>query len=135
MRKVMLVLAVAAVLAAGCGSSSKKTSSAPPVSLPGQTNNHGAKAVKDGASIEVEADDFYFGPTFINAPAGAKVTVELKNEGKATHTFTSTSLNVDQTLSPGQKMNVQVTLPSSGPVEYHCKFHQGQGMQGAFVIA
>ena len=49
----------------------------------------------------------------------------------------TTSLNqtLNQTLSPGQKMSIQVTLPGSGTVQYHCNFHQGQGMQGAFAVA
>jgi plastocyanin len=137
MRKLMLVLAVMTVVAAACGSSkgSSSSSTATKPSLPGQTNDHGSKAVKDGAKFEVEIDDFYFEPTFIDAPAGAKLTLELKNEGKTTHTFTSTALNVDQTLSPGQSMDVSVTVPGgAGSTEFHCKFHQGQGMQGAFAV-
>ena len=137
MRKFVIVLALLAPIAAACGSSSKSSSSssnATKPSLPGQTNDHGSKSVKNGGKIEVEQDDFYFSPTFIDAPAGSKVTLELKNEGKTQHTFTSPTLNVDQTLNPGQKMDVDVTLPASGPVEYNCRFHQGQGMQGAFSI-
>ena len=137
MHKLAVALTVVALMATACGSSSKSSSSsssATKPSLPGQTNDHGTKSVKNGGKLEVEIDDFYFSPTFIDAPAGAKVTLEIKNEGKTAHTFTSTTLNVDQTLSPGQKTDVDVTVPSSGPTEFHCKFHQGQGMQGAFAV-
>ena len=58
----------------------------------------------------------------------------MKNEGKNAHTFTSTALNVDKTLQPGQDMDVQVMLPQTGATEFHCNFHQSQGMQGAFFF-
>ena len=71
-----------------------------PVSLPGTTNDKGTKS-PTGNEIEVELDDFYFSPTFIQGTPGQALTLHLKNEGKNTHTFTSTALNVDQTLQPG----------------------------------
>src|SRR5712692_8373425 len=67
----------------------------PPVRLEGKVNNKGSKTVKHG-KIEIEADDFYFKPTFIKAKPGTTVTVELKNEGKAQHTFTIPSLGIDK---------------------------------------
>ena len=81
-------------------------------------------------------DDFYFNPTFLKGGTpGSTITVHLKNEGKASHTFTSTALGVDQTLAPAQTADVQVTLPQSGASEFHCKFHQqSNGMQGAFFF-
>jgi len=125
---------VAVLVAAACGGDNKSSSSAP-VSISGKVNNHGTKDVKDGDSIEVEADDFYFGPTFIKGPAGAKITVELANEGKATHTFTIDDQKIDQKLAPDAKTNVSVSLPASGVLVYYCQFHQNQGMQGALFTA
>jgi plastocyanin len=127
-------VAMAAVLvAASCGGDNKSSSSTP-VPLDGKVNNHGEKDVKDGDSVEMETDDFYFGPTFIKGAAGAKVTLELQNEGKATHTFTIDSLKVDQSLAPDAKATVEVTLPASGVLNFYCKFHRNQGMQGALFI-
>jgi plastocyanin len=123
----------AVLVAAACGGDNKSSSA--PVSVPGKVNNHGTKDVKDGDSIEVEADDFYFGPTFIKGPAGAKLTVELHNEGKAKHTFTIDDQKIDQQLDPDAKANVSVTLPASGVLVYYCQFHQNQGMQGALFTA
>ena len=79
-------------------------------------------------------DDFYFNPTFIQGTPGQSLTLHLKNEGKNAHTFTSAALNVDKTLQPGQDMDVQVMLPQAGATEFHCNFHQSQGMQGAFFF-
>ena len=124
----------AVLVAAACGGDNKSSSSAP-VSISGKVNNHGTKDVKDGDSIEMEADDVYFGPTFIKGPAGAKITVELANEGKATHTFTIDDQKIDQQLDPDAKATVPVTLPASGTLVYYCQFHQNQGMQGALFTA
>ena len=125
---------MAAVLVAGACGGDNKSSSAP-VSIPGKVNNHGTKDVKDGDTIEMEADDFYFGPTFIKGPAGAKITVDLENEGKAKHTFTIDDQKLDQELDAGAKATVSVTLPASGTLVYYCQFHQNQGMQGALFTA
>jgi plastocyanin len=124
----------AVLVAAACGGDNKSSSSAP-VSISGKVNNHGTKDVKDGDSLEMEADDFYFGPTFIKGPAGAKVTLELHNEGKAKHTFTIDDQKIDQQLDPDAKADVSVTLPASGVLVYYCQFHQNQGMQGALFTA
>lgn len=62
--------------------------------------------------------------------------MSLKNDGKTQHTFTIDGLGIDQTLNPGQKATVMVTLPASGATNFYCRFHgpQGsnQGTQGAF---
>ena len=103
--------------------------------LAGSTTNKGTKDVS-GSSVDVELDDFYFSPTFLKGGTpGSTITVHLKNEGKASHTFTSAALGVDQTIAPDQTADVQVTLPQSGATEFHCKFHQqSNGMQGAFFF-
>ena len=56
----------------------------------------------------------------------------MNNEGDSTHTFTIDGLGVDQELKPGESADIDVTLPASGTVAYYCRFHKGQGMQGAF---
>lgn len=134
MRRIVITLAVAALVLAGCGKDKESTSSgAPPVSLSGTTNNHGSKTAT--GTMEVELDDFYFGPTFVKATPGQRITLELKNEGKSTHTFTSPGLgNVDEQLAPGASKTITVTAPQAGNVTYFCRFHQGQGMQGAVYV-
>lgn len=82
----------------------------------------------------MELDDFYFGPTFVSASAGQAFTLELKNEGKETHTFTSTALGIDEQLEPGQKRTVRVTAPQSGVALVICRIHQALGMQGAIFV-
>jgi plastocyanin len=107
-----------------------------PVSLPGVVNNHGTMDLSLGGNkptLKLEADDFYFAPTFVKTKRGATVTVEFKNEGKMPHTFTIAKPHIDVVLQPGQKRTVTVTLPTAAKsLPFYCRFHQGQGMQGAF---
>ena len=154
-RPVMIWLGLAVVLAAflaACGddysstSASNSTTSAsessettgsaggsPPVSLSGQVNDHGTKALS-GDKVEVELDNFYFEPTYVAADGGKTVKVELKNDGDTAHTFTIDGTDIDVVLQPGDKQTVEVELPDSGQLVYYCRFHQSQGMQGGFAV-
>lgn len=143
-----LVLALGLV-AAACGSSNAPSSggsspggsptpSAPEseseggtITINGDTaNNHGEQTVS-GDEIKVEMDDFYFEPTIIKGDPGAKVKVELDNEGSNTHNFSIDAQNVNQTVNSGEDGDVEVTIPSSGQVEFYCAFHKSMGMVGA----
>ena len=118
----------------GGGTSGSASSMAKAAGLTGKTNDHGQGKVADGKSIEVEMDDTYFEPTFIEAPAGATFTVELANEGDMPHTFTVDSLDIDEQLDPGDKTEVEVTMPSSS-TGFHCNFLAQMGMQGGLIVA
>ena len=123
----LLALAVALPTIAGASVTGKRK---PPVQLPGKVNNHGQKAVK-GTSIDVEQDDYSFGPTFIKAKPGTTITVNLENEGRNQHTFTIADQNIDRSVDPGGEASVQVSVPATGVVTFFCRFHVGRGMQGA----
>ena len=127
--------ALACLALVGCGKDDEAGSGgSAPVALSGTVNDHGTKDLAGKDEFELELDDFYFGPTYIKAAPGAKVKVELKNEGSMPHTFTIDALSVDQTVNAGQEADVNVTLPASGAVAFYCKFHKGQGMQGALYF-
>jgi plastocyanin len=135
MRKLLAVLATAAVaLGLGlAGTAGASTAAAKgPVTLKGKVNNKGAGVVKNGA-VDVEADNFYFKKTFLKGKAGSTVTVKVENEGSVTHTFTIDNQGIDKTLQPGSKATVKVKIPKNGKIaNFYCRFHVGQGMQGAF---
>lgn len=151
----LAALALAAALAlSACGSSSSDAGSdtgsqaggasaasttAPagqaPVALSGKVNDHGTKDLSgDGATptLSMELDDDYFSPTYVQVAPGAKVTVELENEGAMAHTFTIDGQGIDQKVEPGKKAKVTVTIPQSGSLAFLCDFHVKAGMQGAF---
>ena len=158
MRKLLVVLAAMSLFAVACGdddyggsnstsagaapAGSSAGSSAeegeepagePPVALEGDVNNKGTAEIT-GDSVEIELDDFYFEPTFLKGTPGATVHLELSNEGDAAHTFTSDALGVDEEIAPGDTAEIDVTLPMEGAVQFHCNFHDGMGMQGAFFF-
>ena len=127
MRRLLTTMVMAVtLLAGGCGSDE------PPVNLAGKTNEHGTKTAGD--DLAVEADDFYFGPTYIKADAGQQFSVEIHNEGGARHTFTSPALGVDLELEPGARRTLTLKAPASGTAEFHCRFHEIEGMQGAIYV-
>ena len=132
----MRSVAVATVIclaAVGCGKDKGSNGAEQaPVSLSGQVNDHGKKDLGSKDEVDVEQDDFYFGPTYIKAKPGSTIKVELENDGNVPHTFTIDGMNVDVTVDKGTRKDVSVTLPSSGAVVFYCRFHRGQGMQGAF---
>jgi plastocyanin len=141
MRKLVVAALVLTLGLAACGKDSKSSStnastggtaaSGAPVQLPGQVTDKGTKDATGATSLAVEQDDYYFKPTFIKATAGQKLTLTVKNEGKASHTFTSTELGVDKELKPGESASIDVTVPSADATLFFCRFHQSSGMQGA----
>jgi plastocyanin len=131
MRKILLIAAALALMTAACGDDDDGGGGAP-VELEGTVNDDGGNGEVSNGEVEMELDDFYFGPTFTKAEAGDTVTISLFNEGDTTHTFTIDSLGVDEELEPEATAEVEVTLPESGAVRYYCRIHQDQGMQGAF---
>ena len=135
MRKLVILMAALVLFGAGCGSDTKTATTTGSSVLPAGTADHGTAKAKDG--MEVELDNFYFGPNVIEATPGQSFKVELKNEGSAPHTFTIDSLGVDVTVAPGQTGEATVTAPAAaGTVQFYCRFHKSsKNMQGALVVA
>lgn len=105
-----------------------------PVSLEGEVNDQGTEQLS-GTELEMELDDNYFGPTFVEGgEAGATVTVALQNGGERRHSFTIDGTDLDVVVEPGDSGEAEVTLPDSGSLNFFCRFHRNSGMQGAFVV-
>ena len=131
--------ALALVAATACGDdggseASPSASAGAPVVLAGTVNDHGTKDATSAKEVEVELDDFYFGPTFVRGAATTTYTLKLKNEGDVVHTFTVDGFPVDVTVQAGATGDATIALPGSGAVRFYCRFHAGQGMQGAFYL-
>ena len=87
-------------------------------------------------AVSLEQDDFYFQPTTLKGEVGKPLQVALKNEGQASHTFTIDSLNIDQTVKPGETMTVSVTPKAGGDLPFYCRFHKASnGMQGTITVS
>lgn len=161
--KLLVSLAVLAMVGAACNSSSSSTTSgstggSSPTEQPSasESSSEGgtptpttlgteqANFVKQEdasgqSSLEIEADTDdgvnYFSPTVITGSPGQKIEIELKNESDSVkHNFTVEDQNINQDLDPGQDATVTVTLPSSGTLEFHCEYHQSAGMVGQFTV-
>lgn len=117
------------------GSGTSTPSGGAPVELSGPVNDRGTGTVEADNEIDVDTVDFAFSPTFIQATPGQTVRIEISNEGGAPHTFTSDALEVDQEIGPDEDATVEVTVPQEGAVGFYCRFHRGQGMQGAIFTA
>src|SRR5438093_9673210 len=110
MRRSFALLAVLALVAAfgaeACGGSDEE-----------KTTTQGTTP----GAVSLEQDDFYFQPTTLRGEVGKPLQVALKNEGQASHTFTIDSLNIDQTVKPGETMTVSATQKPAANLPFNCR--------------
>jgi nitrite reductase (NO-forming) len=120
-RRLLALLAVAVIAAAGCGDSSDE-------------GDGGAAEDGGGAGLEVKATDFAFTPTTLDVEPGAEVEVSFVNGGNVAHTFTAEELDVDVEADSGQTETVTFTAPDEdASIEFVCRFHSGQ-MTGTIAV-
>ena len=97
-------------------------------------NDHGTASVKGKTSVTIEADNFYFSPSFISGDPGQQVAVQLKNDAASTmHNFSVTEQNVNVDLDPKKQASVNVTIPQSGVLVFFCEYHHASGMNGELL--
>lgn len=96
-------------------------------------NDHGTVSVQGKSELELEADSYYFKPTFLQGIPGQVLKLEIENESTAQHSFTITSIQVDKDIPPKGKVEVTVTFPQSGVLNFFCKYHAAQGMNGELL--
>jgi plastocyanin len=133
MRKILLIAVALVFVTAACGDDDDGGSGGgAPVKLEGTVNDDGGNGEVSNGEVEMELDNFYFGPTYTKAKPGETVTISLKNEGDTTHTFTIDSLDINESLEPDATAEVEITMPESGAIRYYCEIHGDDGMQGAF---
>ena len=97
-------------------------------------NFHGVDNVVDGGTIEMEMDDDYFEPTVLKGPAGATVTIELRNEGVHPHNFSVPGQRIDLNCGVRAHGEVKVVFPRSGVLIFTCKYTGTSGMRGALAV-
>jgi len=115
MRRAWIVLA--AVLLAiglgvgGVGIAPAGAKSSKPVQVDGKVNVKGTKDISStkSASIELEADDYYFNPTFVKVQPGEKVRITFKNEGSAARSESTAALApMSSLIASGRHINPRV---------------------------
>jgi plastocyanin len=100
---------------------------------PGMTGQSLAD-VRGQGPLEVEADDYYFSPADIHGAPGQTLTIQISNESRTLHNFSIPEQGIDRDIRPGAKLEMTVTFPTSGALEYFCKFHKALGMTGRLVV-
>jgi len=95
--------------------------------------DHGTKDVWNLSKLELEADDYYFSPTFLRGKPGQKLTLLIENEASTLHNISIPALGIDKDIPPKAKVEVDVTFPTSGMLAFACKFHGSLGMNGQLL--
>ena len=95
--------------------------------------DHGIKDVRNRSKLELEADDYYFSPTFLRGKPGQRLTLIVESEGSMLHNISIPVLGIDKDVPPKGKVQVDVTFPASGVLSFSCKFHGALGMNGQLM--
>ena len=127
------------------GATAAAASPAPATTAPGKKSktvtmngvtyaDHGTKDVRKLSKLELEADDYYFGPTFLRGNPGQKLTLMIEREASTLHNISIPALGIDKDIPPKGKVRVDVTFPTSGVLTFSCKFHGPLGMAGMLKV-
>jgi len=79
--------------------------------------DHGIKDVRNVSRLELEADDYYFSPTFLRGNPGQTLTLVMESD-----------------IPPKGKLQFDVTFPASGVLIFSCKYHRTLGMNGQLRV-
>lgn len=109
------------LLAAACGGDD----TTPP---PGDGGSP-SESAGSGGGADLTIVDFGFSPTELSVTEGQ--TISISNTGDVSHTFTTDDGAIDQTISPGETVDVTLTGVTTGG--FHCRFHSQ--MTGTLTVA
>jgi plastocyanin len=109
------------LLAAACGGDET-----PPA---GDGGSPSESASMGGGGADLTIVDFGFSPTELSVTEGQ--TISINNTGDVSHTFTTDDGAIDQTISPGETVDVTLTGVTTGG--FHCRFHTQ--MTGTLTVA
>jgi len=96
--------------------------------------DHGTRDVSALRVVKMEADDYYFGPTFLRGKPGQRLRLRIENESGTLHNITIPG-QLDRDILPKKTIEVDVTIPASGALVFSCKFHGPIGMNGQLTPA
>lgn len=130
----LVLLSLLAVLAA-CSSDNEKGSGTGHELTLGKTtfNDHGTKDVTGKGELELEADDYYFSPSFLKGKPGERLKLEVANDSQSLHNLSITGQQLDTDIPQKGKVAIDVTFPASGVVLFFCKYHTTRGMNGELL--
>jgi plastocyanin len=91
-----------------------------------------AAAAADEPSFPLVVGEAGFAPAEIEAPAGARLKLEVTNQTAAAIEFESFELNRERVIQPGQTASVWLSGLSPGRYEFFDDFHQER--RGALLV-
>jgi plastocyanin len=115
------VVVALSLLAAACGGDETPQA--------GDGGSPSESASTGGGGSDLTIVDFGFSPTELSVTEGQ--TISITNTGDVSHTFTTDDDAIDQTISPGETVDVTLTGVASGG--FHCRFHSQ--MTGTLTVA
>jgi plastocyanin len=122
MRRVLVLLA--AVLLAGCGSD--------------DGNDQAAGDTTGGGSVELTATEFKFDPSTVEVTSAGETTFTLVNDGEFPHALEIEGQGIEEEtdeIDGGATTELTVDL-EAGEYELYCPVgdHREQGMEGTLVV-
>ncbi|MGZ8619829.1 MAG: cupredoxin domain-containing protein [Actinomycetota bacterium] len=119
-RWLIAVVASAGLLAVACSSGNDGSTTS--------TGGGGGAVVPGTAKIGIA--DLAFEPSTLTVASGA-TTITVTNSDTVTHTFTLDDGSVDETIDPGQSVDVTVNITAT--TGFHCSIHTS--MTGTLQVA
>lgn len=121
-------LAVAVLLAAGCGGATGAAHEA------GRTTSTASPAAA-GVVLNLTGTEYSFAPSAPKASAGL-TTIRFTNGGAVDHDFSIDALHVHVTAKPGKTGQATLTL-TRGTYTFYCSVpgHRQSGMQGTLTVS
>lgn len=121
----MVVILALGLVAAACSSDGSS----------GGGNGGGSPSSGGGGgsgTAAISISNFAFDPNSLTGSAGEELEITVTNNDSTTHSFTTDDGSVTQDIQSGQSATVTVTLPSSGTLGWHCRFHPS--MTGTITV-
>jgi len=91
-------------------------------------------AAPGATEVTLRVDDYFFEPKVIQGRAGQPLRLRIENAASTLHNLSAPRLGLDRDLPPKSRVEIDVTVPRSGPVEFFCKFHGPLGQQGQLLV-
>ena len=94
--------------------------------------------VVEPVNYSVDAFDFGYSSSSLNAKVGQEVTVTLNNTGTGSHNFVIDALGVNSgVISGGETTTFTFTPDQAGSFEFYCSIgsHKNMGMLGTLVVS
>ena len=95
------------------------------------TSGGGTGAAPADATITIQ--NFAFNPDTISGSAGETITIAISTKDSVEHSFTLNDDSVSKDFEDGDSGTVQVTLPDSGTIGWHCEYHP-RTMKGTITV-